>query len=55
MNTFEEICEKLKQTDEISLLETLNISSEELVDRFQDLIENRLTYFQNDFKEDDNS
>ena len=52
MNTFEEICDKLKRMDEISLLEVLDISSEELVERFKDLIENRLEYFQIDLEED---
>ena len=52
MNTFEEICDKLKRMDEISLLEVLDISSEELVERFKDLIENRLEYFQVDLEED---
>ena len=32
--------EQLKQLDEITLLELLNVNSEDLVDRFQDLIEN---------------
>jgi hypothetical protein len=42
LKTFEEICEQLKGTDEITLLEVLNISSEEIVERFQDLIELKL-------------
>jgi hypothetical protein len=32
--------QQLKQLDEISLMELLNINSEDLVDRFSDLIEN---------------
>lgn len=40
--TFEDIRDRLKQLDEITLLEVLEISSEDLVDRFGDLIENRL-------------
>lgn len=39
--TFEEIKEKLKSWPEIDLMELLNISSEELVDRFSDIIENK--------------
>jgi len=53
MQTFEEICEKLIQIDEISLLEILSISSEDIVDRFKDLIENKLEYFQKDLEEYD--
>lgn len=53
MQTFEEICEKLIQIDEISLLEILSISSEDIIDRFKDLIENKLEYFQKDLEEYD--
>lgn len=37
--TLPEISEKLKALDEITLLELLRISSEDIVDRFQDVIE----------------
>jgi hypothetical protein len=40
--TFQELCEDLKKFDETSLLELLNITSEELVDMFQDKIEENL-------------
>ena len=53
MLTFEEICEKLKQIDEISLLEQLNISSEDIVERFFDIIKSKLKFFQQDFSEDE--
>jgi len=53
LKTFEEVCEQLKETDEITLLEILNISSEEIVDRFQDLIELKLTFFQKDLEEEE--
>jgi hypothetical protein len=39
--TLTEIQERLKQLDEITLMELLEISSEDLVDRFIDLIEDR--------------
>lgn len=39
MLTLEDIKDKLKQLDEVTLLETLEITSEDLVDRFTDLIE----------------
>ena len=37
--TFADLREKLKQLDEISLMEELDISSEDLVERFEDHIE----------------
>lgn len=37
--TIPEISERLKRVDEVSLLEVLNISSEDIVERFQDVIE----------------
>ncbi len=37
--TFEELKEKLKQVDEVTLLEVLNIHSDDLVERFEDYIE----------------
>lgn len=40
--TFQELCEDLKKFDETTLLELLDISSEELVDKFQDKIEENL-------------
>ena len=39
MLTLEDIKDKLKQLDEVTLMETLEITSEDLVDRFADLIE----------------
>lgn len=36
---FEEIKEKLKRVDEVTLLELLDINSEDLVERFEDYIE----------------
>ena len=57
MKTFEEICEILKETDEITLLELLDITSEEIVEKFRDLIEDKLEFFQQDLEdeEDDDS
>ena len=40
--TFEEIKEKLAMLDEITLLELLNINSYDLVQRFDDIIEDNL-------------
>jgi len=39
--TINELFDRLKELDELSILEILNISSEELVQRFQDEIEER--------------
>jgi hypothetical protein len=41
MLTFDLITERLKQLDEVSLLEVLDISSEDIVNRFEDFIEDR--------------
>ena len=42
MLTFTDVCDRLKQQDEISVLEVLEITSEELVDRCTDKNENKL-------------
>lgn len=39
--TIHDICDRLKNLDEISLLEVLDISSEDIVDRFNDKIEDK--------------
>ena len=53
MFTLEEIKDKLKLLDEVTLLETLEITSEDLVDRFPDLIEKQQDTLELDF--DDNT
>lgn len=40
--TFAEINERLKRLDEVLLLEVLEISAEDLVERFQDIIEDKI-------------
>ena len=40
--TFKELCENLKEIDEVTLLELLNISSEDIVYHFQDKIEDKI-------------
>ena len=40
--TFEDVRDRLKNLDEITLLEVLDISSEDIVDRFADKIEIKL-------------
>ena len=49
MFTLEDIKDKLKQLDEVTLLETLEITSEDLVDRFVDRIEEKQDTLENDF------
>ena len=48
--THSDICEKLKQMDEITLLEILDISAEDIVDRFEDFIEQRRENFEEDLE-----
>ena len=50
MLTLNELCERLKHIDEISLMEVLEINSEEIVDRFVDKIEERIDDLQLDFE-----
>lgn len=52
MLTFTDVCDRLKQQDEISVLEVLEITSEELVDRFKDKVENKLEYFLEDLEDE---
>ena len=42
--TFEELKEALKRLDEVTLLELLGLQSDDLVDRFDDLIEKKQEY-----------
>jgi len=51
MFTLEDIKDKLKQLDEVTLMETLEITSEDLVDRFADRIEEKQDTLENDFDE----
>ena len=52
MLTFTDVCDRLKQQDEISILEVLELTSEELVDRFHDKIEDKLDYFLEDLEDE---
>jgi len=51
MLTLEDIKDKLKQLDEVTLMETLEITSEDLVERFVDRIEQQQDTLENDFDE----
>ena len=50
--TFEELNSKLKSLDEVTILEVLDISSEDIVDRFQDIIEERYDYLIGEFPDE---
>jgi hypothetical protein len=52
MLTFIDVCDRLKQQDEISILEVLEINAEELVDRFQDKVEEKLDYLAEDLEDE---
>jgi len=50
MLTLNELCERLKHIDEISLMEVLEINSDEIVDRFVDKIEEMIDDLLLDFE-----
>lgn len=52
MLTFIDVCDRLKQQDEISILEILEINSEELVERFKDKIEENYDELAEDLGDD---
>jgi hypothetical protein len=51
--TLVELKNKLKRLDETILCEILNITSEELVDRFEDLIEEHFDELEEDLDDED--
>lgn len=51
--TLEDLKNRLKGIDEISLLEILEINSEEIVNRFVDKIELKADDLESDFEEED--
>lgn len=53
MKTLTDIINHLRRIDEISLLEVLDISSEDLVDRFGDKIEDRYELLREDFEDEE--
>lgn len=46
--TEKDVMDKLKELPELDVLEILDISTEDIVDRFQDKIEERRDYFEED-------
>lgn len=54
--TYNELLDKLKQEEETLLVEVLEIRSEDIVNRFEDYISNRLDYLIEEYEEfDDNN
>ena len=49
--TLYDLKERLKQQGEISILEVLEIDSEMLVERFEDLVESKFEYLENELGE----
>lgn len=49
--TIVDVSDRLTKIDEVSLLEVLEISSEDLVQRFQDRIEERLESLEEDLSD----
>lgn len=52
--TLPDICNKLKEVDEITLLEVLEISSEDIVERFQDRIEDQADRLEKELEDEFN-
>jgi hypothetical protein len=50
--TVQELKQKMMQLDEVTLMELLEVTSEDLVNRFGDIIENNYDYFSGEFDED---
>lgn len=51
--TLHDIKDRLKHVDEISLLEILEISSEDIIERFQDRIEDKQDELEEDLSDDE--
>ena len=49
--TLNDICDRLKNLDEVSLLEVLDIASEDIVDRFNDRIEDKADLLEEELKD----
>lgn len=47
--TFNELKDRLKALDEVTLLELLDLKSDDIVDRFEDLIEDKQEQLEKEF------
>ena len=52
MITLVDVCEKLKSIDEVTLLEKLEINSEDIVSRFIDIIEDKYDELEQELEEE---
>ena len=50
--TLQELIERLRREDEVSLLEMLDISSEEIVQKFEELIEERYEELSEEYEDE---
>ena len=53
--TIHDLFERLKELDELSILEILNLTSEQLIDRFQDEIEDKFDTLIEQFEDEDDT
>ena len=51
--TFLELCDRLKQLEGTLLLEVLDINSDQIVDRFEDVVEEKREYLEDDLEIED--
>lgn len=51
--TLPELCERLKMLDEVLLVELLGLSSEDIVNAFQDIIEDNIDYLLGELEENE--
>lgn len=51
MITFADLCEDLKKLEETLLVDLLQLHSDEIVERFKDIIEERYDYLETLFRE----
>lgn len=49
--TIPDICEKMKMLDEVTILELLNLTTEDIVNRFVDVIEEKADELEGQFDE----
>lgn len=52
MITLSELFDKLKEEEEVTLIDKLGVTSDEIVDHFQDLIEDKFDELVVDYEED---
>ena len=51
--TYAELMERLKKVDEVSLLEILDISSEDIVDKFEERISTNIEYLMAELEDEE--